>query len=76
MYFDPYNYESLLICESCFKGKFAKSPFTRHGERAIELLDLVHTNVCRPITTQARCKHSYFVTFTNDMPRFGYVCIS
>jgi hypothetical protein len=33
-YFDPYDYESLPICESCLKGKMTKTPFIGYGERA------------------------------------------
>ena len=31
-----------------------KSPFSRHGERVTELLELVHIGVCGPITTNAK----------------------
>ena len=50
-----------------------KSPFTRHGDRVIELLGLVHTVVCGPMTTQDREGYSYFITFINDLSRFGHV---
>ena len=50
-----------------------KSPFTRHGDRITELLGLVHTDVCRPMTTQAREGYSYFITFIDDLSRFGHV---
>ena len=50
-----------------------KLPFVGHGEGATELLALVHTNVCRPFDVQARGSYSYFITFTNDLSRYGYV---
>ena len=50
-----------------------KSPFTGHGERVNELLGLVHTDVCGPMTTQAREGYSYFITFIDDLSRFGHV---
>jgi transposase InsO family protein len=50
-----------------------KTPFTGHGERATQLLELVHTDVCGPMATQARGGYSYFITFTDDLSRFGYV---
>ena len=34
---------------------------------------LVHTDVCDPILTQARGGYSYFIMFTDDRSRFGYV---
>ena len=59
-------------CESCLMGKMTKTPFVGHGERANELLALVHSNVYGPMTTQVR-GYSYFITFTGDLSRFGYV---
>ena len=43
--------ELLSTCESCLLGKMIKSPFTKKGERATKLLGLVHTDVCRPMST-------------------------
>ena len=54
-------------------GKMTKTPFIRHGERTTELLGLIHTNICGPMITQARGGYSYFIRFTNDLSRFGYV---
>ena len=44
-----------------------------HGERATDLLALVHTDVCGPFDVPARGNFVYFITFTNDMSRYGYV---
>ena len=50
-----------------------KRPFNAKGRRAHELLELVHTDVCGPISTQAKGGYEYFVTFTNDYSKYGYV---
>ena len=50
-----------------------KVPFNRKGERASDLLGLIHRDVCGPINTQARGGLQYFITFTDDYSRFGYV---
>ena len=50
-----------------------QSPFSRHGERAANLLGMVHTVVCGPMSTQAMGGFSYFITFIDDRSRFGYV---
>ena len=31
-----------------------KTPFIGHGDRVSDILDFVHTNVCGPMSTQAR----------------------
>ena len=54
-------------------GKMTKSPFTCSSERANDLLALIHTDVCGPMSTLARGGYGYFITFTDDVSRFGYV---
>ena len=65
--------ESLPTCESCLLGKMTKSSFTGKGERASELLGLVHSDVCGSMSTSARGGYFYFITFTNDLSWYGYV---
>ena len=65
--------ESLPTCESCLLGKMTKSPFTGKDERASELLGLVHSDVCGPMSSSARDGFFYFITFTDDLSRYGYV---
>ncbi|KAK4420300.1 Retrovirus-related Pol polyprotein from transposon TNT 1-94 [Sesamum alatum] len=43
------------------------------GRLATGLLDLIHTNICGPLRTQARGGFSYFITFTDNHSRYGYV---
>ena len=54
--------ESLPTNESCLLGKMIKSHFTEKGERATELLGLVHTDVSEPMSTSARGGYFYFIT--------------
>ena len=48
-------------------------PFKAKGYRAKEVLDLVHTDLCGPISTRARGGYEYFVTFIDDYSRYGYI---
>ena len=50
-----------------------KSSFAHKGERAKELLGLIHTDVCGPFSTSARGGYLYFITFTDDFSRYGFV---
>ena len=56
-----------------FGGKNDQTTFNAKGRRAQELLELVHTDVCGPMSTQARRGYEYFITFTDDYSRYGYV---
>jgi transposase InsO family protein len=50
-----------------------KKPFTKKSERSKDLLRLVHSDVCGPMSISARDGSRYFVTFTDDFSRYGYV---
>ncbi|KAJ9557744.1 LOW QUALITY PROTEIN: hypothetical protein OSB04_012358 [Centaurea solstitialis] len=60
-------------CESCLSGKMTKAPFNKYNERAADLLEIVHTDVCGPFSHEARGGYRYFITFTDDFSRYGYV---
>ena len=40
------DYESLDACEPCLMGKMTKTPFSGTMERATDLLEIIHTDVC------------------------------
>ncbi|KAL0303304.1 UNVERIFIED_CONTAM: hypothetical protein Sradi_6198500 [Sesamum radiatum] len=67
------NLNHLPTCESCLKGKMTKKPFVGQSAIANGLLDLVHTDVCGPLSIPARGGFSYFITFTDDHSQYGYV---
>nr|GEY42700.1 retrotransposon protein, putative, Ty1-copia subclass [Tanacetum cinerariifolium] len=58
---------------SCMSGKMARKPYTHQVKRAKDLLGLIHTDVCGPFKIMSRQRASYFVTFTDDFSRYGYV---
>ena len=49
---DSFDFESYEACESCLLGKMTKTP--GHGERAKDLLGLIHTDVYGPLNKHAR----------------------
>ncbi|KAA0040448.1 gag/pol protein [Cucumis melo var. makuwa] len=55
------------------QGKMTKRPFTGKGHRAKEPLELVHSDLCGPMNVKARGGFEYFITFTDDYSRYGYV---
>ncbi|KAJ9538963.1 hypothetical protein OSB04_031696 [Centaurea solstitialis] len=50
-----------------------KQPFNKDNERVNELLGIIHTDVCGPFCHEARGGYRYFITFTDDFSRYGYV---
>ena len=63
--------ESLSTCESYLLGKMTKSSFKKKGERANDILDLIYSDVYGPMNIAARGRYYYFITFTDDLSRYG-----
>ena len=54
-------------------GNMTKTPFFGTMERATDLLEIIHTDVCGPMNTEARDRYHYFLTFTDDLNRYEYI---
>nr|GEV48176.1 retrotransposon protein, putative, Ty1-copia subclass [Tanacetum cinerariifolium] len=70
---DSTDIKSFEKCVSCMSGKMARKPYSHQVKRAKYLLGLIHTNVCGPFKIMPRQGAYYFVTFTDDFSRYGYV---
>ena len=42
-------------------------------EQANDLLEIIHTDVCGPMSVEACGGYHYFLTFTDDLRRYGYI---
>ncbi|TLX70056.1 DDE-type integrase/transposase/recombinase [Labilibacter sediminis] len=73
---ESFEFKSDDVCESCLLGKMTKSPFTGNCERGNDLLELIHTDVCGPFRTATKIDKKYFVTFTDDYSRYGFVFLT
>ena len=67
------DYESVDACELCLMGKMTKTLFSGTMERATDLLEIIHTDVCGPMSVEAHGGYHYFLTFTDDLSRYGYI---
>ncbi|GKA52395.1 retrotransposon protein, putative, ty1-copia subclass [Tanacetum coccineum] len=65
--------ESFDQCISCLLGKITRKSFPHRPVRATDLLGIIHTDVCGPLRHVSRQGVSYFITFTDDYSRYGYV---
>ena len=36
-------------------------------------MEIIHTDVCRPMSMEARGKYRYFLTFIDDLSRYEYI---
>ena len=72
-FLESLDYESLDACEPCLMGKMTKTLFSGIMERANDLLEIIQTDVCGPMSAEARDEYRYFLTFTDDLSRYGYI---
>ncbi|GJT38811.1 retrotransposon protein, putative, ty1-copia subclass [Tanacetum coccineum] len=54
-------------------SRMTRKSFLHHPKRAIDLLGIIHTNVCGTLIHVSIKGASYFITFTDDYSRYGYV---
>src|SRR5215216_1902456 len=60
-------------CKPCLMGKMTRTPFSGTMERATDLLEIIHTDVCGPMSVEAHGRYRYFLNFTDDLSRYGYI---
>ena len=58
------GYESFDTCEPCLMGKMTRTPLSGTMERAKDFFEIIHTDVCGPMSVEARDRYRYFLTFT------------
>ena len=54
------DYESFDACEPCLMGKMTNTPFSGTMERVTDLLEIIHIDVCGPMSAEARGEYHYF----------------
>ena len=50
-----------------------KTLFSGTMEQANDLLEIIHTDVCGPMSVEDRGGYRYFLTFADDLSRYGYI---
>ena len=50
-----------------------KTPFSGTVELLTYLLEIIHTDVCSPMSVDACAGYRYFLTFTDNLSRYGYI---
>ena len=62
------------VCEGCIMGKQHGTKYPKgKAQRATEPFELVHSDVCGPMSVNSIGGSRYFVTFTDDYTRYTYI---
>jgi len=54
------------VCRGCVLGKNVKSSFPSSSRRSKGILDLVHSDICGPMSAQSLSGFLYYVLFIDD----------
>ena len=66
------DFTNFQVCLDCIKGKQTKH--TKKGAtKSNELLEIIHTDICGPLSVPCFTREKYFITFIDDLSRYGYV---
>ena len=72
-FLESLDFESLDTCEPCLMGKMTKNLFSGTMERESDLVEIIHTDVCGPMSVVACGGYRYILTFTDNLSRYGYI---
>ncbi|KMQ87962.1 retrovirus-related pol polyprotein from transposon tnt 1-94 [Lasius niger] len=53
-------------CDICVKGKLSRQPFKHSDKRASVPLEIIHSDLCRPMSTESLSGAKFFITFIDD----------
>ena len=60
-------------CEACLQGKMTRLLFVEQMARANDILKIKHSDVCGPFSEMAGGDFYYFITFIDDLSRYGHL---
>ena len=64
------------LCDGCLVGKQRRSLFLREGQyRASKVLELVHGDLCGPITPATPAGNKYFLLIIDDFSRYMWIVL-
>jgi hypothetical protein len=61
------------VCKGCALGKYAKTSFPSSDSRSKGALDLVHSDVCGPMSSTSLIGCEFFFTFIDDFSRKTWI---
>lgn len=69
-----YKTDSFIPCNACIEGKLPRLPFPKKSySRATQVLGLIHTDLCGPMSCASFSGAKYFLTFIDDYSRKTFI---
>jgi hypothetical protein len=61
------------VCKGCAQGKNMKKPFPSSDSKAKGVLDIIHLDVCGPMSVASLSRYVYYVSFIDDFSRKTWI---
>jgi hypothetical protein len=61
------------VCDACMEGKQHRQPSHQPATRAVQPLELIHSDLCGPIDPTSFGGAMYFILFIDDGTRYTYI---
>ena len=65
--------DSKATCDVCHFAKHRKLPFPESCNKAEKPFELIHFDICGPISISSIHNHSYFLTVVDDFSRYTWI---
>src|SRR5713226_8803953 len=61
------------VCKGCAKGKNTKKTFPSSKRKAKGILEIIHSDVCGPMSSNSLSGYAYYVFFIDDFSRKTWI---
>ena len=61
------------VCKGCPQGKNTKNPYPKSDSKAKGILDIIHSDICRPMQTTSLSGYVYYDSFIDDYSRKTWI---
>jgi transposase InsO family protein len=61
------------LCKWCTLGKYTKNAFPSSDSKVVGILDLIHSDVCGPMSSASLTRSLYYVVFIDDFSRKSWI---
>jgi hypothetical protein len=68
-----FKVEKKGVCKGCALNKHVKVAFPSNEHRSREILDLIHSDVCGPMSSTSLSGNIYYVSFIDDSSRKSWI---
>ena len=71
--FPDFTTEQSGVCRGCALGKYTKTVFSSSDNRSEGVLELIHLDLCGPMSSASLTGFEYYITFIDDFSRKTWI---